>query len=89
MKLVVENKWFIVFFLVWTFVHIILFISGVAAFNAESVYDQLYSSFWPFGYSISDYGLLEFFVYETLPVLIFIVVKLVGKDIKKAFDENN
>ena len=78
MKFVNENKWFVVFFLVWTFIHIILFLSG----DNES-------GFWPFKeyVEIDDYGFVELFVYETLPILIFIIIKLVGKDIKKAIDE--
>jgi hypothetical protein len=80
MKFVNENKWFIVFFLVWSFIHIILLFSG----DNEN-------GFWPFNKhtEIDDYGYVEFFVYETLPLLIFLIVKLVGKDIKKAIDENN
>lgn len=78
MKFLNENKWFIVFFLVWLFIHVILLLSGR---------DQ--SGFWPFDDGVRDYGFVEFFVYITLPLLIFVIVKLVGNDIKKAIDENN
>ena len=82
-KFVNENKWFIVPFLIWSFIHIILLLIG-----------DYENNFWPFHgiYSeteIDDYGFVEFFVYMTLPVLIFIIIKLVDKDIKKAIDENN
>lgn len=79
MKFVNENKWFIVFFLVWLFIHLILLLSG----------DDR-NGFWPFydGW-IKYYGFVEFFVYVALPLLIFAIIKLVGKDIKKAIDENN
>ena len=80
MKFVNENKWFIVFFLVWFFIHMILLIKGNDG-----------NDFWPFDgiKYVFDYGFLEFFVYITLPLLIFVITKLVGKDIKKAIDENN
>jgi len=80
MKFVNENKWFIVFFLIWTFIHILLLLNGS---NDEG--------FWPFdGFDREhDYGFIEFFVYETLPILIFLIIKLVGTDIKKAIDKNN
>ena len=73
MKFVDENKWFVVFFLVWLFIHVILLLSGRDS-----------RGFWPFDdEGVSDYGFVEFFVYITLPLLIFAIVKLVGKDIKK------
>jgi len=81
MKFVNENKWFIVFFLVWLFIHVILLFNGK---------NYNWGGFWPFGDSdILSYGTLEFFVYIGLPLLIFAIIKLVGKDIKKAIDENN
>lgn len=80
MKFVNENKWFIVFYLIWSYIHFILLFSGGGCSN----------DFWPFSDSdICEYNFLEFFVYMTLPILIFVVIKLVGKDIKKAIDENN
>ncbi len=84
MKFVYKNKWFVIFFLVWSFLHLIFLFTG-------GQYDS--SGFWPFGDlrfgSISLYGWFEFFVYETLPLLIFVIVKLVSKDIEKAIDKNN
>lgn len=79
MKFVNENKWFVVFFLIWLFIHLILLISG----------DDTYG-FWPFyDLRVRYYGFIEFFVYVSLPLLVFAIIKLVGKDIKKAIDENN
>ncbi|MCF8231717.1 MAG: hypothetical protein K9J27_05950 [Bacteroidales bacterium] len=80
MKFVNENKWFVVFFLIWSFIHILLFINGE---NSDG--------FWPFdGFDRDhDYGSVEFFVYETIPLLIFVIIKLVGQDIKQKIDENN
>ena len=85
MKFFNENKWFVVFYLIWSFIHLILYF----------VSDSKNEGFWPFakyswlGESIIDtYGFLELFVYLTLPLLIFIIIKFVGKDIKKAIDEN-
>jgi len=81
-KFVNENKWFVVFFLIWTFLHVIFL------FNGKSSFDSL--EFWPFGrHGLITYGWIELFVYESLPLLILVIVKLVGKDIKKAIDKNN
>ena len=82
-KFVNENKWFVVFYLIWTFIHLILYFSS----------DYSQDGFWPFKKPwvedrIDTYGFLELFVYLTFPLLIFVIVKLVGLDIKKAIDEN-
>ena len=81
MKFVNENKWFIVFYLLWAFIHLILYFSS----------DNYYSGFWPFNRKsrVDAYDFLELFVYLSLPLIIFVIWKLVGKDIKKAIDENN
>lgn len=83
MKFVNENKWFIVFYILWLFIHIIF------VFNRNKYYDD--QGFWPFQEfgGIKAYGFLELFVYLSLPIIVFIIIKLVGKDIKKAIDENN
>lgn len=75
-KFVKENKWFVSFYLIWTFIHIILLINGLS--------DEYDDSFWPFDEytTIGDYGFLELFVYEAVPLLIFVLIKLVGNDIK-------
>lgn len=84
MKFVNENKWYVVFYLIWSFIHLILYF----------VSDSNNAGFWPFrkysfwGTIIDTYGILELFVYLTLPLLIFTIIKLVGKDIKKAIDKN-
>ena len=78
-KFVNKSKWFVLFFLIWTFIHIVLLKNG---------WD--YNGFWPFdGITIKYYGFDEFFIYESLPILIFIIFKLLGKDTKKTIDENN
>ena len=77
-KYISENKWFISFYLVWAFIHIGLWLAGRNSYG-----------FWPFdGFDSKDYGGVELFVYLTMPVLIFIINKLVGKDIKQKLDEN-
>jgi len=78
-----ENKWFVVFYLIWLFIHIILFLNGKAE-NDDC-------GFWPFDdcYRSSAYGFIEFFVYLTLPLLYFAIKKLIGDDIKKSLGENN
>ncbi len=80
-KFINENKWFIVCYLVWTFLHLIFYFSSECS----------RSGFWPFNRKsrIDAYDFLELFVYLGLPIIIFVIWKLVGKDIKKAIDENN
>jgi len=73
-------KWIIVFYLIWSFVHILLLWNG---------FDEW--GFWPFPIRIWNsefspsiaysYGSIEFFVYLLLPLLVFVIYKLVGKDI--------
>lgn len=85
MKFVNENKWFVVFYLVWLFLQLTLFLVS------EGITDYYYVGFWPFNRksNIDAYDFLELFVYLALPILIFLIIKLVGKDIKKAIDKNN
>jgi len=80
-KFINENKWFIVFYILWAFLHLIFY------FNSDSDL----SGFWPFRRNarIDAYDFLELFVYLGLPLIIFIIWKLVGTDIKKAIDDNN
>ena len=78
-KFVYENKSFVIFFLIWSFIHSILLINGENGYG-----------FWPFGgFDIfqcnSCYGGVEFFVYEVSPLLAFAIIKLAKKDI----NENN
>lgn len=80
-KFINENKWFVVFYLIWAFIHLILFFSS----------DADRSGFWPFRTKarLDAYDFLELFVYLGLPLIVFVIWKLVGKDIKKAIDEKN
>lgn len=67
-----HNKWFIVFYLLWFFVHFILIMNG-----------ENNKYFWPF-YGISefeDYGVFEFSVYLMLPIIFYIIWELVGQDV--------
>jgi len=81
-KFITENKWYVVFYLVWAFLHFVFFMSG-------NRYDDE-GDFWPFADDgLDDYNLFELLVYLILPVIIFIIYKLVGKDIKKAIDDIN
>ncbi|MCB0513585.1 MAG: hypothetical protein KDC60_04060 [Bacteroidetes bacterium] len=74
-----DNRWLIVSYLIWFFIHFILLMSG----NNGGV-------FYPFdGFKyVGDYGFFEFAVYLMLPILVFIIWKLVGQDIKQKIDEN-
>jgi len=72
-KFVNENKWFIVFYIVWSFIHLIFYFSS----NSSR------KGFWPFRFNINAYDFLELFVYLGLPFVIFIIWKLAGNDIKQ------
>jgi hypothetical protein len=77
-QFITENKWFISFYFIWSFLHLIFYFSG----------DRYNGDFWPFSDDgLDDYNFIELFVYLVLPIIIFIVWKLVGKDIKKFLDE--
>ena len=80
-KFVNENRKFIVFYLLWAFLHLILLFNGGNGTGG----------FWPFveDIDIYDYNLFEFFIYMTVPLLIFIINKIAGKDIKKFFEDSN
>lgn len=80
MKFINGNKWFVVFFLIWTFIHILLLMKGLSSIDVWDFQDD--NDFWPYRAEIGGYGLLEFFVYESVPILIFTIWKLVGNDIK-------
>ena len=47
--------------------------------------------FWPFmeDPDLREYNLFEFFVYMVIPLLIFTIKIIAGKDIKKFFEEGN
>ena len=77
-KFIEENKWFIVFYLILVFIHILLLWNG----------NECKDDFWPFGDSdLCEYNFLELFVYLTLPLLYFVIKELIGDDIKKSLDE--
>lgn len=75
-----ENKKIIVFYILWIFLHSIFLVNG----DDES-------GFWPFGndgFELDDYGLIDFIYYIIIPPMIFVIWKLIGKDIKKSINEN-
>lgn len=81
-KFVNDNKGFIVFFLIWFLIHLIFVSVGDGR-----------REFWPFeGYKsfrLRYYGGIEFIFYLIVPIVIWGLWKLVGKDIKKKIEENN
>lgn len=75
-----DNKGFVVFYLIWFFLHLIFISIGGGCSN----------DFWPFEDSdICEYNFIEFVFYIVAPLLIWAIWKLIGKDIKKAIDDNN
>ena len=78
MKFVNDNKGFVVFYLIWFFLHLI--------FLLVNWHERYQESFWPFGKDseFRDYDFTEFTFYIITPIIIFIIWKLIGKDIKKS-----
>lgn len=73
------NKWFSVAYLLWTFLHFSLFLAS----DGEPYLSI--DGFYPFDKNsdLDNYDSLELFVYLAFPVVIFIIIKLVGEDIKR------
>jgi hypothetical protein len=79
-KFIFDNKGFVVFYLIWFFLHLILIANGEGEAG-----DPL----WPFGgseFDMDDYGVIDFLFYLAAPILIFFLWKLIGSDIKKKFN---
>jgi len=68
------------FYLIWFLLHLIFISIGDGR-----------DGFWPFGWrsGLSDYGFTEFAFHLIVPIVIWALWKLIGKDIKKKIDENN
>ena len=81
MNFVKENKRFSATYLIWAFLHLSLIIAS----DRHTSYS--YRGFYPFNKNsdIDAYGFLELFIYLVLPILTFIIMKLVGEDIKRFF----
>lgn len=73
-EIIKKNGIFIVVYLVWVFIHFTLFLT--------SNQDSIYKGFWPFDHysSINAYGVNELFVYGGLPVLLFLIYRLIKND---------
>jgi hypothetical protein len=71
-----ENKGFVVFYLIWFFFHLIFLCAGDGD-----------DHFWPFNNGrhssegLEDYGFMEFAFYLIVPIVIWAIWKLVGKEI--------
>jgi hypothetical protein len=79
-KFVRTSRGFIVFYLIWLFIHLLLF------FNSSSDCE----GFWPFGRGdLCQYNYIELFVYLGVPLIIFIIWKLIATDIKKIGDNKS
>jgi hypothetical protein len=79
-KFVNENKWFVVFYLMWSFLHITIFLT--TNYNTNCI--NCDAGFWPFASSKlkDNYYYAELFVYMVFPLIIFVIWKLVGNDKK-------
>ena len=76
-----DNKGFVVFYLIWFFLHLILIANG----DGED-------GLWPFGndgFEMYDYGVVDFIFHLIAPLVLFFIWKLIGGDIKKKINENN
>jgi hypothetical protein len=76
-----KNKDFIVLYLVWFILHLI--------FLLVNWHEDFQSPFWPFGKNshFNDYDFTEFTFYMVTPLIIFVIWKLIEKDIKKPLDK--
>jgi len=77
----IKNKWFVIFYSIWAFQNLICYFAG----NDDA-------GFWPITdeyHMIDAYGFLELFVYLMLPLLILIIIKLGGKEIKNFFKNHS
>jgi len=80
-KFIIDNKGFVVFYLLWFLLHLIFVSIGDGD-----------SRFFPFGHNselLDDYGFTEFLFYLVIPIVIWALWKLVGKDVNKILDNNN
>ena len=79
-----ENKSFIVFYLFWFILHLILLVTEKNGCGCGA-------RIWPFGDCdcTQEYHFSDFLFYLIVPIVIWGIWKLIGKDIKKAIDENN
>ena len=77
-KFVNDNKGFVVFYLIWFLLHLVFISTGIDC-GGES-------GLWPFGED--SYNFKDLLFYLIVPIVIWGIWKLVGKDIKKILDEN-
>ena len=79
-KFINDNKGFVVFYLVWFLLNLIFVSIG-----------EGYNDFWPFegheSYRLRNYGGIEFIFYLIVPIVIWGIWKLAGKDILKIMDK--
>jgi len=77
-----DNKGFVVFYLIWFLIHLTFILINVG--KADKGY------FWPFGDAeFTDYDFPEFAFYIIVPIVIWGLWKLIGKDVKEKISENN
>lgn len=82
-QFVTKNKGFAVFYLIWFLIHLILISTGVRGGGT--------SGLWPFGSKYNTnyaYDFKDLLFWLIVPLIIWGIWKLVGKDIKKTFDDN-
>jgi hypothetical protein len=73
------NRWFIVFYIIWSFIHLVFYFSG----------NMYMGDFWPFSDDgLYDYNFNELFFYLALPLVFFAINKLVGEEIRMKIRKN-
>jgi len=69
-----DNKLFIVMYLDWVLINFIFL----------SMSDSIYTGFWPIGNNnLDSYNITEFLFYMIVPIVIFVLWKLISEGIKK------
>ena len=74
-----ENKGFVVFYLIWFLLHLIFISVGIEGGGKHGL--------WPFAesrWAYTEYDLKDLLFYLVTPIVILVIWKLIGKDLKKS-----
>lgn len=79
-----NNKGFLVFYLIWFLFHLIFISTGIDGGGERGL--------WPFGdkdYNNSHYNFKDLLFYLIVPIVIWGIWKLIGRDINNKIEKNN
>jgi len=83
-----DNKSFVVFYLIWFMINLTILASSgngiIRQLRSGKVLLTSAERFWPFGHSgIAAYDKTEFLFYLIVPIVLLVIWKLIGDDVKK------